>query len=86
MTYPRKMLLDVTPQPSVFFVGFDPTLHNFYTVPDGTCAPYDAVFASTLACESVAAARATISRSGLFQRSALGNLSDAWEGPYSLAS
>jgi hypothetical protein len=42
--------------------GFDHTLHNFYTVPDCTCAPYDAVFAGTLACKSVATARATISR------------------------
>ena len=67
----------VTPKTSVFFAGFDPTLHNFYTVPDCTCALYDAVFANTLACESVGAAGATISRSGLFQRSGLGNLSNA---------
>jgi len=32
MTYPRKMLLDVTPQRSVFFASFDPTLHSSYTM------------------------------------------------------
>ena len=49
-----EMLLDVKPETSVFVSGFDHTLHSFYTVPDCTCAPYDAVFAGTLACESVA--------------------------------
>jgi hypothetical protein len=31
------MRLDVKPQTSVFLSGFEPTLHNFYSVPMNGC-------------------------------------------------